>query len=136
MKHLLDFDPEHRVLRLTLTGVFTEAEYLVVREDVKRFVQTDGPCHGLIDFRGVSKLDASADFVRMVAEKSPAFPATTIRVAVAPQPVIYGMIRMFQIIGDKTRQRFHVVKTIEEAHSLLGFPSLDFSRRVCVTVKS
>jgi hypothetical protein len=132
----LDFDPEHRVLSVTLTGVLTEAGYLAAHENVTRFMQAEGPCHGIIDFRGVSKLDISADFVRTVAEGPPAFPVNTIRVCVAPQPVIYGMIRMFQMIGAETKAGVHVVKTMKEACALLGFQSLNFSRRVCSPLKS
>jgi hypothetical protein len=131
MKRLLDFDPEHKVLLVTLSESLTEPEYLAVREDVQRFLQIEGPCHVILDFRGISNFDASADFVRMLAEKPPTFPASKIRVGVASQPVIYGMLRMFEIIGDKTRQQLHVVRTMEEAHSLLGFQSLAFPRHVC-----
>jgi hypothetical protein len=136
VNHILDFDPEHRVLRVTLTGVLTEAAFLAAREDVAHFIQIEGPCHGILDFREVSKFDISADFVRELAEEPPTFPVNTIRVCVASQPVIYGMIRMFQIIGAETREELHVVKTMKEAYALLGFQSLDFSRRVCSPLKS
>jgi hypothetical protein len=131
VSHALDFDPAHRVLRLTLTGALTEAGFLVAREDVAHFIQIEGPCHGLFDYRGISKFDISADFVRRLAEQPPTFPVDAIRVVVASQCVIYGMIRMFQIIGSDTRQGLYVVKTMEDAYALLGFQSLDFSRRVC-----
>src|SRR5438445_8428927 len=117
MNRLLDFDPEHKVLLVTLSENLTEPEYLAVREEVESFLQIEGPCHVILDFRGISKFDASADFVRMLAEKPPTFPAGKIRVGVASQPVVYGMLRMYQMIGDKTRQPLDVVKTMEEAHS-------------------
>jgi hypothetical protein len=133
---VLDFDPEHRVLRVTLTGVLTETAFLAAREDYARFIQTEGLCHGLFDFRGVSKFEVSAGFVRRLAEEAPTFPTNKIRVGVAPQPVIYGMIRMFQMIGAETAEGLHVVKTMKEAYALLGFKSLTFSRRVCSPLKS
>jgi hypothetical protein len=136
VSHVLDFDPVHRVLRVTLTGVLTETNFLAARKDVAHFVQSEGPCHGLFDFRGISKFDISSDFVRRLAEQPPTFPVNAIRVVVASQPVIYGMIRMFQIIGAETREGLHVVKTMDEAYALLGCQSLDFSRRVCSALKS
>src|SRR4051812_19893384 len=109
MKYRLDFDPEHRVLLVNLSDDITEPEYLALRAEVERFLQIEGPCHGIIDFSGVSNFHISAAFTRKLAEEPPTFPASNIRVCVTTKPVIIGMIRMFQIIGGKSREKVYIV---------------------------
>ena len=49
------------------------------------------------------------------------------RVAVAPQDLLFGMIRMLQIRSEKTRPELHVVRTMDEAYRLLLVESPEFS---------
>ena len=49
------------------------------------------------------------------------------RVFVAPKDLIYGMARMFQILGEATRPDLPVVRTMDEAYSLLQVESPEFS---------
>lgn len=48
------------------------------------------------------------------------------RVLVVPKAIIYGMARMFQILGEKTRPDLHVVRTMDEAYRLLRVESPEF----------
>jgi hypothetical protein len=48
------------------------------------------------------------------------------RVLVIPQIFIYGLARMFQILGEKTRPELQVVRTMDEAYFLLGVESPEF----------
>jgi len=41
-------------------------------------------------------------------------------VMVAQAPIIFGMLRMFEMVGDRTRPGFHVVRTEREAFAVLG----------------
>ncbi|MGA7629472.1 MAG: hypothetical protein WCB11_01815 [Terriglobales bacterium] len=43
-----------------------------------------------------------------------------------PQIFIYGLARMFQILGEKSRPELQVVRTMEEAYQLLGVEDPEF----------
>ncbi len=61
-----------------------------------------------------------------LANSAPAFPAATMRVLVAPRDISYGMVRMFQILGETKRPNMHVVRTMDEAYRLLCVESPEF----------
>jgi hypothetical protein len=46
---------------------------------------------------------------------------------VAPESVIYGMARMFQMLSGDARPNFRVVHTMHEALDLIGVQSPSFS---------
>ena len=48
------------------------------------------------------------------------------RVLVIPQIFIYGLARMFQILGEEARRELQVVRTMDEAYHLLGVEFPDF----------
>ena len=53
--------------------------------------------------------------------------SSSLRVFVAPSDFIYGSIRRFQILSEKTRQNLHVVRTMQDAYKLLGIESPKFA---------
>jgi hypothetical protein len=44
---------------------------------------------------------------------------------IAPQDVIFGCARMYEISGSNERDKVHVVRSVAEAYKLLGVQSLD-----------
>ena len=48
------------------------------------------------------------------------------RVIVVPIDFIFGLARMFQMLGEKTRPDLHVVRTLDEAYRLLQIESPEF----------
>lgn len=64
----------------------------------------------------VTKFEVSSNAIRELAQSSPIIPAGYMRVIVAPQDFRYGMMRMFQILSEKTRPDLHVVRTMDEAY--------------------
>lgn len=49
-----------------------------------------------------------------------------IRINIAPASQIFGMLRMFQILGGDTRPSFYVVRSQEEAPAILPAGDLRF----------
>jgi hypothetical protein len=49
------------------------------------------------------------------------------RVVVAPQDFLFGMMRMLQILSEEARPELHVVRTLDEAYRLLRIESPEFS---------
>jgi hypothetical protein len=41
--------------------------------------------------------------------------------------MVYGSIRMFQVLSENTRKNVHVVRTLDEAYKLLGVESPKFT---------
>jgi hypothetical protein len=115
----MDFDARNNILRLTLEGLVTDAIMLDAYATAARYVASHSPCRGIGDVSQVTKFEVSSNTVRKLALSSPVIPAGHMRVFVAPQDSVYGMVRMFQTIGESTRPDFHLVRTMEEAYRLL-----------------
>jgi hypothetical protein len=127
MGFALDFNAKNNVLRVRLEDQLTDAILLEAYATAARYVAAHAPCHGIFDASQVTKFDVSSNAVRELAQSSPVIPAGYMRVFVAPLDSIYGMARMFQILGEFTRPDFHIVRTTDEAYRLLRVESPEFS---------
>jgi len=127
---LMDFDPAHRVLRVRPHGVITNDILIAADVAVRQFLAAEGADFGLYDYSAVSDLQVTTENVRDFAGKEP--PAATIRmklrIAIAPQPFVYGMNRMYETLLESKRTDFAVVRTMAEAEAMLGLGTLIFSR--------
>ena len=123
----MDFDGKNNVLRLTAQGRVTDAIMLDAYATVARYVASRPSCRGIVNVTDVTKFEVSSSAVRQMAESVPAFPAASVRVFIAPTNFIYGMVRMFQMLGEKTRPNLHIVRTLDEAYALLQLESPEFS---------
>ena len=74
----------------------------------------------------MTDFEVSSDAIRRLAATPPALPAGYMRVLVIPQIFIYGLARMFQILGEKNRPELQVVRTLDEAYTMLGVEFPDF----------
>jgi hypothetical protein len=123
----IDFDATNNILRLALEGQVTDAILLEAYATAARYVESHAPCYGILDGSGVTKFEVSSNTVRDLAMSAPVIPAGYIRVVVAPLDSFYGMVRMFQTLGESTRPDLHLVRTMDEAYSLLRVESPEFS---------
>jgi hypothetical protein len=126
MAFAIDFDARNSILRLTLEGRLTDAVLLDAYATVTKYVAAHSPCRGITDFSGVTKLEVSSNVVRQLADTAPAIPTVHTRVIVAPEAHVYGMARMFQILGESTRPNLHIVRSMDEAYRLLQVESPEF----------
>jgi hypothetical protein len=126
MPFVMDFDARNSILRVTLQGRVTDAVILDTYAAVARYVASHPPCRGITDISEVEEFEVSSNTIRQLAEKPPAFPTADMRILVAPKAHVYGMARMFQILGGKTRPNLHIVRTMDEAYSLLQVESPEF----------
>lgn len=104
----------------------TGARLLEFYTAATKFMASHPPCRGILDFSHVTEFEVSSDAIRQVAAAAPVFPPGHMRIMVIPQTFIYGLARMFQILTESTRPELHVVRTMEEAYSLLDVESPDF----------
>ena len=128
MGFVMDFDAKNNILRGTLEGPLTGAILLDCYEAATRYTASHPPCRGLWDFSKVgADADISIDIIRQVVGRSPIIPAGYMRVVVAPQDFLFGMMRMLQILSEEARPELHVVRTLDEAYRLLRIESPEFS---------
>lgn len=109
MNIVVDFDAKNNVLRGTIRGPIAGATLLDFYARGSEYVASRPPCRGILDFSDVTDFEVSGDAIRQVAAAPPAFPPGYMRIMVIPQLFIYGLARMFQILGEKTRPELQVV---------------------------
>ena len=126
MGYFFDFDPVNKILRCSRRGRVTDALLFEVYSEAQRLLESRSPCRGIDDLSAVTEFAVSADTIKKLADKS-SFSLLEVLVIVAPQAHLYGMSRMYSILTEATR-RVQVVRTMEEAYSLLGVSSPQFGR--------
>jgi hypothetical protein len=121
----LQYDLEHQVLLVLMGSTVTEASALAAYNAVRRFIAAVGPCSTIADLSRVQIANVTGCVVQSLASMPRATGAGNRLVLVAPQPVIYGLSRMFHLCRGETEQ-CAVVRTLEEAYALLDLVRPDF----------
>jgi hypothetical protein len=127
MPYYFEFDARNTVLQIRFEGVLTDQalkEYYVrASERVPRVA----PRAVVTDFTGVTSFSVSVATMHTLASSAPtSSDPHMLRIAIAPAPHVFGMVRMFQILGESTRPSMHVVQSRAEALALLGVRDLQF----------
>jgi hypothetical protein len=116
-----DFDPVNRIARCRMSGHVTDDDLKSFYVETGKFVALTDPRAGLLDFSAATSFQVSPGTIHDLAKLPPAMPdPARPRVVVAPTPLVFGLMRMFELVGEKTRPTFHVVGTELEAWSVLG----------------
>ena len=127
MGFVLEFDAKNNILRGTLKGRVTDAILLDDYAAVARYAKSHPPCRGLWDLSEVIEFEVSSHAIRQLVGTSPIIPTGCLRIIVASQDMLFGMMRMLQILGEESRPELHVVRTMGEAYRLLGVESPEFT---------
>ena len=128
--YVIDLDPVHGVLRITIRKVVTDQVVLDVYRSVKRLAAQGGPYTTLADCSQVEDLKLSAETIRSLALGVPAVPAGRPRVVVVNRIVMYGLARMFESTRTSMGVQFHIVWSVDEAYAILGVGPESFSQRL------
>jgi hypothetical protein len=126
MNFTLQLDDQRRVLLVTFGETLTDEIFLAGHAVVKEFSEKHGPHHAIADFSSGKNFRVSVDLPRLISYMSPAVPPGMRRIAVAPQPEIYGSARVVQALRDQSPAPLEIVLTIEGAFALLGLGSPSF----------
>ena len=129
MGYTIEFDSVNAILQCRFSGQITDqllkAFYSAVREHAAR----THPRAGIFDFTDATSLEVSPQTVRELAREAPAFPDVTVpRFVIAPSDYMFGMARMFQLLGEETRPLLHIVRTREEVYASLAIQQPRFQR--------
>lgn len=121
MAYHFDFDPIHRIARFRLEGHFSDENHREYYGAAARFPALTNPAGGLLDASGVTSFDVSPKTVDELASLPPTIADPRLpRVVIAPSPKVFGMMRMFEMLGERTRPNLHIVHTEREALAILG----------------
>jgi hypothetical protein len=130
MDYVIDLDPTHLALRLTVAGNFTDEACMDSYRTLACIASQGGPYTGIADLTHVLHSPVSSETIRIIAALDPAIPGPRPRVIVAATPVMYGLARMFQLHRDSLGGRLHVVQSLANAYEITGVRPEDFSKRL------
>jgi hypothetical protein len=130
MKYVIDLDPTHLVLCVTVTGAATDPAWREMYASLSHFAATGGPYALILDLSGVTDDQLSTGTIRDVAKKPPAVLVGRPRVIVAPRPEDYGLLHMFELLREGMGRQFHLVLSADEACATPGVSPEDFSQRL------
>jgi hypothetical protein len=128
MEYVIDLDPIHQVLRVTLTGTVTDSSVRELRASLSHFAAAHDPYAAIFDLSGVTGHQLSIETIRDFVKKRPAVPSVRLRVVVAPRPEDYRLSRVFE--QDEMRGQFHLVLSVDEAYAMLRVNPENFSQRL------
>ena len=127
MSFVIEFDAKNNILRGTLKGKVTDAILLDCYSAAARCAASHPPCRGIWDFSDVSEFQLSNAAIKQAAVRRTIIPSGYMRVIVASQDFLFGMMRMLQLLSEDTRPELVVVRTMDEAYRWLLVDAPDFT---------
>jgi hypothetical protein len=123
-----EFDSVNKVLLARFEGQLTNESAAAYHDALGKNWAATNPRAGVWDLSEVTEFTLASDFLRNLALRKPVTAGLTDhpRFVVVPETAGYGLMRMFQIVGESSRPRLHVVRTVEEALTTLGIESPRF----------
>jgi len=115
-----EFDRANKILRLRVEDRVTDESLAECYGAARKYASATDASAGIWDFSSVTEFAVSTDLVCQLADQEPVLEPTRPRCIVAPTPIVFGMARMFQILGEPTRPLLKVVHTMDEALPALG----------------
>jgi hypothetical protein len=126
-RNLFEFDTPNNTLRSSWEGRVTEEALLVSYSAGQRYAASHPPYRSILDFSSVTSFDVPTEALRTLGKRPPPSAAQMMFVIVAPGDLVYGLSRMFAVLGEETRPNLRVVRTMQEAYDLLEIDSPQFS---------
>ncbi len=124
-----EFDRASKIMLIRFKGRVTNELLAVSYRTAKRYATVMDPSASIMDCSLVPNLmclrTLSANWqTRSQSLSDPARP----RFIVASKALVFGLARMFQIMGEHSRPLLRVVRTMDEALAALGAKSLHFEQ--------
>jgi hypothetical protein len=123
-----EFDAANKILLARFEGQLSNKSAEEYHDALGKNWRATNPRAGIWDLSAVTEFTLASDFLRNLAARKPITPGLTSypRFIVVPVTAGYGLMRMFQIVGETSRPLLHVVHTIDEALAALGVQSPHF----------
>jgi len=128
MAYHCEFDADSGILLSSFEGRLTEEAAVEFYQAFERELAASNARASICDLTLVTDFAVSGSFLRSLARRQPMMlEATRPHILVAPTSAGYGLMRMYQITGEVARPHLQVVRTVDEALSMLGVKSAHFS---------
>jgi hypothetical protein len=123
-----EFDSVNKILLARFEGRLTDELAEEFYEAAPKYSTATDANASITDLAFVTEFAISAGLLREMADQKPAITDATRRpyFIVAPSTVAFGLMRMFQTVGQPTRPLLNVVRTMDEALTALGVQSPNF----------
>jgi len=128
MPHWFEYEKAHGILRCRVEGIVDDLEVRTFYGSARKLSEQLRPNASILDLSDVTKFAVSKATIQDLAQASPAMGEFSgPRIIVAPRPDIYGLVRMFQAFGERTRPNLRVLRQSSEAYAELGVPAPEFA---------
>ena len=120
MTYRFDHDAAHGILRLRYIGKISDELIKKAYKATPEAVLKTNPRGMIVDLTEVTQFDVSTQTIHELADYQPTVKDPSVpRIIVAPTPYLFGMSRMFQILGEHTRPMLQVMSSADEAYAQL-----------------
>ena len=127
MTYRFDHDAGNGILRLRYIGQISDELIKKAYKATPAAVMKTNPRGMIIDLSEVTKFDVSPQTIHELAEYQPTVKDPSVpRIIVAPTPYLFGMSRMFQILGESKRPMLQVLSSTDEAYAQLDIAKPEF----------
>ena len=121
------FDSVHELFYCEFSGAMDDKSLMEYYAAAEIHVRNTKPKMALLEFKDITNVEVSITALAFLAGSAPTLPEfAKPRVLVAPTDVVYGKCRAFEMMGEATRPSLCIVRTLEEAYSLLGVSNPQF----------
>ena len=115
-----EIKPSLRTIFSRFHGVATEDDLISEAIELSQHADFNPAFSHIIDFSAATSTTLSPAFLRSFAQEKSLFSRDAKQVVVAPQPHIFGLARMVQMLREARSPNIEVVRSMNEAHALLG----------------
>jgi len=115
-----EIKPSLQTIFSTFHGVATEDDLISEAIALSKHVDFNPAFSHIIDFSAATSTTLSPAFLRSFAQEKSLFSRDAKQVVVAPQPHIFGLARMVQMLREARSPNIEVVRSMNEACALLG----------------
>lgn len=120
MTYRFDHDAANRILRLRYIGEISDELIKKAYQATPAAVLKTNPRGMIVDLTDVTLFDVSPQTIHELAGYQPTVKDPSVpRIIVAPTPYLFGMSRMFQILGEHSRPMLQVMSSVDEAYAQL-----------------
>lgn len=121
-----EFDFEHKILLMVAEGEIQETEILAAKGFMAETVSRLRPSAGITDLSRVTRFEVSSEAMRRAARQPSPYPPEIPTFIVAPQEHLFGLARMYELVGSTKRSNLTIVHSLEQALAALGVSSAKF----------
>jgi hypothetical protein len=124
----VEFDDVNKISLMRVLGRLTD---VTLRDLYERSRNYSPASFSIVDFSAVTEFAVSSAFIQYLANQRPALAdARSLSFIVAPQSHVFGLCRMFQILGEGKLPLLEIVHTLDEAFIAMGIKSPHFEPSV------